>query len=66
MLALMSTAIGAQDLAALIALQPAIAEHAHSHNIASPFGTIEPANFTMPEPVDDRDAGFAELRARRH
>jgi spore germination cell wall hydrolase CwlJ-like protein len=51
------TTIGHQDLAALIAQQPMIAqrpvvvEHWGSHNIASPFGTIEPATFTLPTPL---------------
>ena len=45
------TMIGPQDLATIIAQRPALAEHAHSHNIASPFGTIEHATFTMPEPI---------------
>jgi spore germination cell wall hydrolase CwlJ-like protein len=43
--------IGPQDLATLIAQRPAIAGHTHAHNIASPFGTIEHATFTMPEPI---------------
>jgi hypothetical protein len=43
--------IGHQDLATLIAQQPAIAEHPHGHNIASPFGTIDRATFAMPEPI---------------
>jgi spore germination cell wall hydrolase CwlJ-like protein len=51
------TMIGHQDLAALIAQRPMIAqrptvvEHWRSHNIASPFGTIEPATFSMPTPI---------------
>ena len=56
--ALMPTSIGYQDIAALLARQPA-AIPAHAHLIASPFGTIEPATFrygirpigtVMPEP----------------
>jgi spore germination cell wall hydrolase CwlJ-like protein len=49
--ALAPTTIGYQDLATLIAQRPAIAEHPHGHNIASPFGTIDRATFTMPEPI---------------
>jgi spore germination cell wall hydrolase CwlJ-like protein len=50
--------IGHQDLAALIAQrafaqQPMMAEQRHSHNIASPFGTIEPATFSMPVPISE-------------
>jgi spore germination cell wall hydrolase CwlJ-like protein len=44
--ALMPTAIGYQDIAALMAWRPAAAHHAHRHLIASPFGTIEPATFS--------------------
>ena len=47
----MPVMIGNQDLAALIAQQPAMAEHQHSHSIASPFGTIDAATFSMPEPT---------------
>jgi spore germination cell wall hydrolase CwlJ-like protein len=53
------TMIGHQDLAALIAQRPMIApqpmvvEHWHSHNIASPFGTIEAATFSMPMPISE-------------
>src|SRR5690242_11630017 len=49
--ALAPTLIGPQDLATIIAQRPALAEHPHSHNIASPFGTIEHATFSMPEPI---------------
>ena len=44
--ALMPTAIGYQDIAALVARQPAAAHHTHWHLIASPFGTIELATFS--------------------
>jgi spore germination cell wall hydrolase CwlJ-like protein len=44
------SAIGGQDLAALIARQPAGLERARSHGIASPFGTIHAANFSLPSP----------------
>jgi spore germination cell wall hydrolase CwlJ-like protein len=53
------TTIGHQDLAALIAQQPMVAqrpvvvEHWRSHNIASPFGTIEPATFSLPTPLSE-------------
>jgi spore germination cell wall hydrolase CwlJ-like protein len=53
------TTTGHQDLAALIARQPMIAqqpmvvEHWRSHNIASPFGTIEPATFSLPTPISE-------------
>src|SRR5271169_590998 len=44
--ALMPTVIGYQDIAALVARQPAAVHHIHRHLIASPFGTIEPATFS--------------------
>jgi spore germination cell wall hydrolase CwlJ-like protein len=44
------SAIGSQDLAALIA-RPAAADHPRSHGIPSPFGTIDPATFTLPQPL---------------
>jgi spore germination cell wall hydrolase CwlJ-like protein len=50
---LMPTMIGHQDLAALIAQRPMAVQHWHSHNIASPFGTIEPATFSMPMPISE-------------
>jgi spore germination cell wall hydrolase CwlJ-like protein len=48
---LMPTMIGHQDLAVLIAQRPLVVEHRRSHNIASPFGTIEAATFSMPMPI---------------
>src|SRR5437763_3466925 len=44
------TQIGYQDLAALVA-QPAVAARSRDHLIASPFGTIHAATFSMPHPV---------------
>jgi spore germination cell wall hydrolase CwlJ-like protein len=43
--------IGSQDFAAFIARQPAIGEHLRRHLIASPFGTIHAATFSLPQPV---------------
>src|SRR5665811_2636345 len=40
-----------QDLGALLARQPAVAGRAREHLIASPFGTIHAAMFSMPRPV---------------
>jgi len=50
---LMPTMIGHQDLAALIAQRPIAIQHWHSHNIASPFGTIEAATFSMPLQISE-------------
>lgn len=43
-----------QDLGALIAHQPGVAERARAHLIASPFGTIHAATFSLPRPVGTR------------
>ena len=43
--------IGYQDLGALLARQPAVAKRWREHMIASPFGTIHAATFSMPRPV---------------
>jgi hypothetical protein len=43
--------VGYQDFAALIARQPVIGEHLRRHLIASPFGTIHAATFSLPQPV---------------
>jgi spore germination cell wall hydrolase CwlJ-like protein len=40
-----------QDLGALLARQPSIAKRWHQHLIASPFGTIHAAMFSLPRPV---------------
>lgn len=50
-LSLLPSTIGFQDLGALLARQPAVAERAREHLIASPFGTIHAAMFSMPRPV---------------
>src|SRR5882724_1612130 len=45
------TQVGYQDLAALLAQQPAVAARWREHLIASPFGTIHAATFSMPRPT---------------
>ena len=45
------TQVGYQDLAALIAQQPAVAARWREHQIGSPFGTIHAATFSLPRPV---------------
>jgi hypothetical protein len=45
------TQVGYQDLAALMAQQPSVAARWRDHMIASPFGTIHAATFSMPRPV---------------
>src|SRR5262249_5286059 len=45
------TEIGYQDLAALMAQQPAVAARWREHLIASPFGTIHAATFSLPQPI---------------
>jgi spore germination cell wall hydrolase CwlJ-like protein len=49
--ALLPNSIGYQDLGAMLARQPAVAERARAHLIASPFGTIHAAMFSLPRPV---------------
>lgn len=43
--------IGYQDFAAFIARQPGVGEQLRRHLIASPFGTIHAATFSMPQPI---------------
>jgi spore germination cell wall hydrolase CwlJ-like protein len=45
------TQVGYQDLAALMAQQPSVAARWREHLIASPFGTIHAATFSLPRPV---------------
>src|ERR1041384_3258821 len=45
------TQFGYQDIAALMARQPAVAARWREHLIASPFGTIHAATFSLPRPV---------------
>jgi hypothetical protein len=47
---LMPSEIGYQELAALIARQPPVAERAQRHVIASPLGT-DASNLNMPRPI---------------
>jgi len=51
LLALLPNRVGFQDLGALLARQPAVAKRWHQHLIASPFGTIHAAMFSLPRPV---------------
>src|SRR5258708_7242513 len=46
-----STRIGPQDIAALSARQPGLAERWREHHIGSPFGTIHAAAFSLPRPI---------------
>jgi hypothetical protein len=50
-LTLLPSTIAFQDLGALLARQPAVAARARAHLIASPFGTIHAAMFSLPRPV---------------
>jgi hypothetical protein len=49
--ALLPSHIGFQDLGALLARQPGVTARAQAALIASPFGTIHAATFSMPRPV---------------
>jgi spore germination cell wall hydrolase CwlJ-like protein len=50
-LALIPSAIGFGDLGALLARQPGVTARAHKYLIASPFGTIHAATFSIPRPI---------------
>jgi spore germination cell wall hydrolase CwlJ-like protein len=48
---LMPTAIGYQDIASLIARQPAVAERWRERVLSAPFTTLHAATFSFPRPV---------------
>lgn len=48
---LVPSTTGFQDLGALLVQQPGVAARAFAHAIASPFGTIHAATFSMPDPI---------------
>jgi hypothetical protein len=50
LMAMLPARIGYQDFAALIARTPSSGEY-RAHLIASPFGTIDVATFTFPQPI---------------
>ncbi len=50
-IALLPNTIGFQDLGALLVRQPGISARAREHLIASPFGTIHAAMFSLPRPI---------------
>jgi hypothetical protein len=48
---LLPTEIGYQDIAALLARQPGVTQRWQKHALASPFGTIHAATFSLPRPI---------------
>jgi spore germination cell wall hydrolase CwlJ-like protein len=50
-IALLPSTIGFQDLGALLVRQPGVAARAYQHLVASPFGTIHAATFSLPNPI---------------
>ena len=50
-LSLVPRQIGYQDLVALMARQTEVSQRARAHMMASPFGTIHAATFSLPQPV---------------
>jgi hypothetical protein len=48
---LLPSEIGYQDIAALLARQPGVTQRWQKHALASPFGTIHAATFSLPRPV---------------
>jgi spore germination cell wall hydrolase CwlJ-like protein len=51
LMSLQPSPIGFQDLGALMARRPAVTDSWRRHIIASPFGTIHAATFSMPRPL---------------
>jgi hypothetical protein len=51
LLPLLTSEVGYQDLATLLARQPSLIERAQKAAFASPFGTIHEARFNFPQPV---------------
>jgi spore germination cell wall hydrolase CwlJ-like protein len=51
LLTILPQRIGYQDLGALLARQPGVAKRWQQHLIASPFGTIHAAMFSLPRPI---------------
>jgi hypothetical protein len=49
--AMVPRSIGLQDLGALLSHQPGVVARVRAHLIASPFGTIHAATFSLPNPV---------------
>src|SRR5471030_39893 len=50
-LALNPTEIGYQDIAALLARQPGVAEHWQQHLFASSHRSLQVASFSLPSPI---------------
>lgn len=50
-LAMMPTPVGLQDLAALIARQPAVADRWRHYARVTPFGTVQAATLSFPQPL---------------
>ncbi len=50
-LAMMPTPVGFQDLAALIARQPVVSDRWRQYVRVSPFGTVQAATFSFPQPL---------------
>ena len=51
MFGLLPTSIGHQDVVSLLTRQPAVAQRARAHILASPFGSIHAATFSFPRPL---------------
>jgi len=64
---LLPSEIGYQDIAALLARQPGVTQRWQKHALASPFGTIHAATFSLPIPIGASipRAPGAQLAARR-
>ena len=51
LLAMMPTPVGFQDLAALIVRQPAVSDRWRQYVRVTPFGTVQAATFSFPQPL---------------
>jgi spore germination cell wall hydrolase CwlJ-like protein len=60
------SSIGLQDLGSLMAQQPEVAARWREHLIASPFGTIHAATFSLPQPVGMAMPRPAQYRQARY
>ena len=59
------TPIARQDLSALIVQEPAVAPRVRERAIASPFGTIHAATFSLPQPVGTEIPEMPRIRIAR-
>jgi hypothetical protein len=59
---LLPSEIGYQDIAALLARQPGVTQRWQKHALASPFGTIHAATFSLPRPIGSSIPRFSGVQ----